>query len=198
MAETALHQLLAQRKKFLAFVRRRVLDAELAEDILQTAYLRAVEHQDDFQPRESAVAWFYRLLRNAVIDSYRRHASRDKALEAWTHELEASTQPSPELKNEVCGCLHGVVDGLKTEYAAVLRAVDLGEQRVQDFAAEHGLSASNAGVRIHRARAALRKQLLRTCSICAQHGCTDCTCKRPEAGKTSTPDISEKESLRRP
>jgi RNA polymerase sigma factor (sigma-70 family) len=178
MRETPLDELLAQRKQFLAFVRRRVSDAGLAEDIVQTAYLRALEHRDDFKPSESAVAWFYRLLRNAVIDSYRRRASKDKALEAWTRELETSTHPSPDLHNEVCACLNGVIEGLKPEYSKVLRAVDLGEQRVQHFAEQHKISASNAGVRVHRARTALRKQLMKTCAACAEHGCIDCTCKR--------------------
>jgi RNA polymerase sigma factor (sigma-70 family) len=178
MPEAHLDQLLAQRRQFLAFVQRRVSDHELAEDILQTAYLRAFEHQDNFKPSESAVAWFYRLLRNAVIDSYRRHISKNRALEAWTRELETSAQPSPKLQNEVCGCLQGILDGLKPEYVAVLRAVDLEQQRVQDFAEEHGISSSNAGVRVHRARAALRRQLLRTCATCAEHGCVDCTCKK--------------------
>jgi RNA polymerase sigma factor (sigma-70 family) len=171
-------QLLEQRKRFLAYVRRRVSDHDLAEDILQTGYLRAFEHRDDFKPTESAVAWFYRLLRNAVIDNYRRHASREKTLEAWTRELETSAQPSPEMQNEVCECLGGLLEGLKPEYSEVLRAIDIGEQRVQDFAEQQRLTVSNAGVRIHRARAALRKQLLRMCATCAEHGCRNCTCKK--------------------
>ena len=178
MSETTLDQLLAQRRQFLAFVQRRVPDSELAEDILQTAYLRAFEHQDDFEPSESAIGWFYRLLRNAVIDSYRRRVSTNKALEAWTRELETAAQPSPDLHNEVCACLHGILNGLKPEYSEVLHAVDLGEQRLQDFAQQHKLSTSNAGVRIHRARAALRKRLLQTCATCAEHGCLNCTCKK--------------------
>jgi RNA polymerase sigma factor (sigma-70 family) len=176
MAERTLDQLLHQRKRFFAFVQRRVPDTALAEDILQTAYLRAFEHEDDFKPDESAVAWFYRLLRNAVIDSYRRHRTKEKALEAWARELE--TQPSPSQQDEVCGCLDGVIEGLKPEYAEILRAVDLGEQRVQDFADQHSISRSNADVRVHRARAALRKQLLQTCVACAVHGCFNCTCKK--------------------
>lgn len=180
MSDNALDQLLTQRKRFLAFLQRRVPDSGLAEDILQTAYLRAFQHQDDFEPSESVVAWFYRLLRNAVIDSYRRNTAKNKALEAWTRELEISTQLPPDFENEVCACLHGVLDALKPEYSEILRAIDLGEQRVQDFAEKHGLSASNAGVRVHRARAALRKQLLRTCATCAEHGCLNCTCTRAE------------------
>jgi RNA polymerase sigma factor (sigma-70 family) len=187
MPETPLDQLLAQRKQFLSFVQRRVSDPGLAEDIVQTAYLRAFEHRDDFKPSEPVVAWFYRLLRNAVIDSYRRHASKEKALEAWARELEISAQPSADLHNEVCACVQGILDGLKPEYSEAVRAIDLEEQRVQDFAGQQGISVSNAGVRIHRARAALRKQLLRTCATCAEHGCLNCTCKqqtrkRPLAG----------------
>jgi RNA polymerase sigma factor (sigma-70 family) len=178
MAKESLDHLIAQRNRFLAFVQRRVSDYELAEDILQSAYLRALEHRDDFKPNESGMAWFYRLLRNAVIDNYRRHTSKEKALEAWTRELETSAQPSPELQNGVCGCLDDILAGLKPEYSEVLHAVDVGGQRVQDFAEQHRLSVSNAGVRVHRARAALRKQLLRVCSACAEHGCTNCTCKK--------------------
>jgi RNA polymerase sigma factor (sigma-70 family) len=180
MTETALDRLLAQRQQFLSFVERRVSDSALAEDIVQTAYLRAIEHRDEFKPSESVVAWFYRLLRNALIDNYRRHASKQKALEALTRELtrelEASAQP--DLRSEVCACLHAVLDGLKPEYSEALRAIDLGEQRVRDFARQHSLTASTTAVRLHRARAALRKQLLRTCATCAEHACVDCTCKK--------------------
>jgi RNA polymerase sigma-70 factor (ECF subfamily) len=178
MVDTTLNELLTQRKLFLAFVRRRVSDATIAEDILQTCYLRAFEHKGEFEQDESAISWFYRLLRNAVIDRYRRTKSQEKALEALSRELDTSAQPSSELHNEICTCLHGIIKDLKPEYSEALRAVDLGEQRVQDFAREHNLSASNAGVRVHRARAALRKQLLRTCASCAEHGCLNCTCKK--------------------
>src|ERR1700761_3293515 len=105
MPETPLDQLLAQRKQFLGFLTRRVPDAALAEDILQTAYLRAYEHQDDAGFGESTVAWFYRLLRNAVIDNFRRQETKNKALEAWARELEPIAHPSSELRDEVCTCL---------------------------------------------------------------------------------------------
>ncbi|WP_263375014.1 RNA polymerase sigma factor [Granulicella aggregans] len=178
MINTPLNELLTQRKLFLAFVRRRVSDAALAEDILQNCYLRAFEHQGEFEQDESAIAWFYRLLRNAVIDRYRRNKSQEKALELLARELETSAQRSPELHTEACACLHDIIKDLKPEYSEALLAVDLGEQRVQDFAKQHNLSASNAGVRLHRARTALRKRLIQTCASCAEHGCLDCTCKK--------------------
>jgi RNA polymerase sigma factor (sigma-70 family) len=196
MPEPALDHLIAQRKRFFAFVQRCVSDYELAEDILQTAYLRAFEHRDDFKPSESAVAWFYRLLRNAVIDNYRRHSSREKALQAWARELRASAQPSPEVQNEVCECIVELVEGLKPEYSEALRAVDIGEQRVQDFAQQNRLSAPNAAVRVHRARAALRKRLLQMCGTCAKHGCMNCICKRTTGRSFLSHGADESESDR--
>jgi len=182
MTETAINTILAQRKAFLGFVERRVGDRGLAEDILQAAYVRALGREaelDGLEDGESVVAWFYRVLRNAVIDQYRRRGTENKALEAWGRELEMTVAPSQEVQDEICGCLADAVQELKPEYAEVIQAVDLGEQPLTEFARERGLSASNPGVRAHRARAALRKRLIETCGSCSVHGCLDCTCGRP-------------------
>ena len=176
MTETAMNTILAQRRQFLGFVERRVGDRELAEDILQNAYVRALRHENELMEGESVVAWFYRVLRNAVIDQYRRRSSENKAMDAWGRDLETEV-PSHEVRDEICECLSGVVKGLKPEYAEVIQAVDLGEQPLQEFAKEHKLTASNAGVRAHRARAALRKELVKTCGNCSKHGCLNCTCR---------------------
>ena len=178
MTNTSLTSLLEHRNQFLGFVQRRVPDAATAEDILQAAYMRALQHEGELQAQESVVGWFYRVLRNAVIDRYRRRATEDKALEAWGREMETRTAPSPEARDEVCACLTRVMDAIRPEYAELLRAVDLGEQRLSDFAEENSISAGNAAVRAHRARAALRKQLIQTCGACAEHACVECTCRR--------------------
>ena len=62
-------------REFLAFLERRVGSRALAEDILQDAFVRgAREARRACASEESAVAWFYRVLRNAVIDHHRRRA----------------------------------------------------------------------------------------------------------------------------
>lgn len=177
-SQAALDRLLAQRREFLGFLRRRVPDLGIAEDILQTCYLRALEHYEQIESVENATAWFYRLLRNAVIDNYRRQTTKNKGLEAWAMELEHAPQPSRELEQEICSCLNDVLENLKPEYAEVLRAVDLGEQPLQEFAQEQNLTRSNAGVRAHRARTALRRELVRACGACAEHRCLNCVCKK--------------------
>ena len=38
------------------------------------------------------------------------------------------------------------------------------------------ITANNAGVRVFRARQALRKRVVSWCGSCAERGCIDCTC----------------------
>jgi len=178
MTNTSLNTLLDHRNQFLGFVQRRVPDAATAEDVLQAAYMRALQHEGELQDQESVVGWFYRVLRNAVIDLYRRRASENKALEEWGREMESQVEPGPEIQNQICACLSRVMDTINPAYADALRSVDLGEQRLQEFAEEHNISASNAAVRMHRARASFRKHLVQTCGACAEHGCVDCTCRK--------------------
>jgi RNA polymerase sigma-70 factor (ECF subfamily) len=170
--------LLAHHARFLAFLERRVQDAGLAEDILQSAYMRAMQHEDALEGQESVVGWFYRVLRNAVIDQYRRRSAENKAMAEWGRELETLPELQAEDQRAVCGCIARVVDMLRPEYAELLKAVELGGQKLQEYARQHGLSPSNARVRAHRARAALRRELIRVCSLCSEHACLDCNCRQ--------------------
>jgi RNA polymerase sigma-70 factor (ECF subfamily) len=68
---------------------------------------------------------------------------------------------------------------LKPEYAEALQRIDVEGMPVKAFAEDQGISASNAGVRVFRAREALRRQVVRSCGTCAEHGCVDCTCGKP-------------------
>ena len=173
----ALGRILAQRSKFLSFVSSRV-DAALAEDILQSAYIKAMEHAGEIRDEESTVAWFYRILRNAITDSYRRQSARTKAQDSFA--AEAPTSYELELEQTVCACIGDVIRDLKSEYREAIQQVDLDGVSVQEFAASQGTSANNASVRLHRARKDIANKLASVCGACAEHKCLDCTCKRSQ------------------
>ena len=166
--------LVGNHREFLAYVQRRVGDRALAEEILQEAFVKSLDRAD--QIRDSAIGWFYRVLRNAVIDHQRRHASAARRLDAFAAELDTSTPPAGEMHDAVCQCVARLAETLKPEYASVLRRVEIDGVSVKDYAVEAGITSSNAGVRIFRAREALRKQVARSCGTCADHGCYQCTC----------------------
>ena len=172
----ALAPLLANHRQFLAFVQKRVGDRALAEDILQDAFARAMGKSDDV-PSEALVPWFYTMLRHAVIDRYRRDQSRNRALEAFGHDLDRERDAASEIDREICACVTRVAATLKPEYADALARVEIGGASLKEYAAEAGLTPNNAGVRVHRARQALETRLKESCGLCAEHGCVDCSCR---------------------
>jgi RNA polymerase sigma factor (sigma-70 family) len=164
--------------RFLAFLERRVGSRDVAEDILQEAFVRSLDRVDSIRKSESAVAWFYRVLRNAITDHYRRQDTRGRALDRLTAETQAGEAAiDKDVEAVVCECVLSLLDTLKPAYAAALHRVDLDGLTVRSYAEETGISATNAGVRLHRAREALRKQLARSCGTCLTHGCFDCQCQ---------------------
>lgn len=167
-------------RRFLAFLERRTGDRATAEEILQSAFVKGLEKVGEIRDEERAVAWFYRVLRNALTDHWRSRGVEHRALEGLARELADAAEPPPEVATELCGCFAPLLGALKPEYAEILRRVDLEGARPLDFAAEAGITPNNAMVRLHRARKALREQLTLSCRTCAEHGCLDCSCGRPQ------------------
>ncbi len=176
-ARAAMATLLARREDFLNFLARRTGDRALAEDLLQEAFARGLDRLDTLRDGESATAWFYRVLRTAVIDHRRRNATAAKALDGLTAELDVAAEVGPaEPPGATCRCVSRVVDALKPEYAAAIKRVEVEGTSVKDYAAEAGITANNAAVRVFRAREALRARVRACCGRCADAGCADCTC----------------------
>ena len=159
--------LVENHRAFLRFLERRVGDRALAEDLLQDAFTRNLDRLSDV-PDEGLGPWFYRVLRNAAIDRHRRSGAEERALTAFAQELADTAQPAEDVHREICACVGRLASTLKPEYAEVLKAVDVEETPVKAFAEAAGLSASNAGVRLFRAREALRKQVAASCGTCAR------------------------------
>ena len=169
-------RLTAAHRDFLKFLEARVANRATAEEILQTAFARTLEKGGSIRDEESAVAWFYRLLRNALTDHYRHKAAEARALEQHAAQPEASE----ELHNAVCACMKTLLPNLKPEYAEVLQRADLEEVPLPQIASDLNITPNNATVRLHRARQALKRELEQSCGTCATHGCLNCTCEQTQ------------------
>lgn len=168
--------LVENHREFLRFLERRVGHRDVAEDILQEAFARGLPKLDTLHDDEAVIAWFYRNLRNATVDYYRRAKSADRALARFAEEIETAAEPTETVRAEVCRCVTRLADTLKPEYADALRRIEVDGVSVSSFAEEQGISKSNAAVRVFRAREALRRQVTASCGTCAEHGCVSCTC----------------------
>jgi RNA polymerase sigma factor (sigma-70 family) len=177
-----LHGLTENRERFLSFVRARVHDRIIAEDILQAAYARALEKAAAVQS-DRLVAWFYRVLRNAITDQHRRAAADARGRERMEQDPTMTQVPAPP--RNICGCVRRALTALKPAYRTILQSVEVDGQLSTRFAQEHGISAGNAAVRLHRARRLLAAQLRSICGTCTLDGCADCDCGHGSGGLKS-------------
>lgn len=168
------HKLLDHRQKLLAFVRGKISDPALAEDILQDSLLKALRAAPELRDEEKLIPWFYRILNNAIIDHYRRKATASKYQAAHAGEAEPAIEPEDEAA--ICACFRELIPTLKPEYAGLIEELELSGGDPAQAARRRGLTRNNLKVRRHRARQALRQRLEETCRLCAKHGCLDCTC----------------------
>ncbi len=180
-AHEIMQRLLEDESVFRNFVRRRVGEEALVDDILQQSLTRAVASAHSLHNEESALAWFYRILRHTVADYYRSHGAEARRNEAFLRELTISgdhLEPPPdEVQATACACLHRLLPSLHGNYAELIKRIDLNGESPEHVAKDLKISRNNLTVRLHRARQSLRAVLEEGCGICSQHGCLDCQCE---------------------
>lgn len=90
--------------------------------------------------------WFYRALQSAIVDAYCRR-SIEQAHVVAADVPEAAAEPED---SELCACFERLIPTQKSEYAELIRAVELGNEPPTDTAARLGITSNNLKVRRHR------------------------------------------------
>jgi RNA polymerase sigma-70 factor (ECF subfamily) len=166
--------LLAHRQVFKAFLVSRVGNEADAEDLLQNGLVKALQRAEEIKDGQKAVAWFYQVLRNVIIDHVRSRGAAARRDDAWASEAGVESVDS-ETERQICACFEKLLPALKPAHAELLRRVELHGEPVAQAATGLGITANNASVSLHRARAELRRRLVDFCGDCA---CLDnCECE---------------------
>ncbi|WP_243317124.1 RNA polymerase sigma factor [Geothrix paludis] len=173
--DPVLSTLLEAREQFVRFLTAQTQNRAEAEDLVQASLLKVIQTTAQPDSADSAVAWFYRVLRNALADHHRARQSQLRAAERHARELDEAEEP--ELEQVACQCIKALLPTLKPAEANALEAIDLGGQTLAEAATHLGITPNAMAVRLHRARKALREKVERTCRTCAAHGCLDCRCR---------------------
>lgn len=171
--------LLVRRKaEFLRFLGRRLGGRADAEDLLQNALLKVVAHETPLRDVEKLVPWFYQILRNLLVDHYRRNAASRRLKDQVAADADTATEIDEELFQATYPCVNEVATTLKPEYAELIRRVELAAEPLHEVARDLGITPNNASVRLYRARQALREGLAAMCGACVEHACLDCSCRK--------------------
>ena len=156
----------------LSVARRYVKEDALADDCVQEAFLSAFLNIDEFEGRSSLKTWLHRITVNAALmklRSLRRHDSQsidellpefdanDCRIEAPWHHM--ATPAELLERKDTRALIAAMIGELPDGYRIILLLRDIEERSTTEVAELLGLSESNVKVRLHRARAALKKLL---------------------------------------
>jgi len=145
-------------------VARAVLgDDAQAEDLAQEAWVRAYEHLGEFEGRARFSTWLTRIV---LYEGWAR-SRKTRRFEPIGDESEApeefmSAAPDPEsraLSAEMRAYLESAVDSIPESYRVVLVLRDVEELSTAEAAETLGLTENAVKIRLHRARAMVRREL---------------------------------------
>ncbi|MBA3314431.1 MAG: RNA polymerase sigma factor SigZ [Planctomycetota bacterium] len=143
------------------FIRRRVPDDHVADDLLQETFLRIHRKLDSLGGADRLAAWVYQIARNTVHDHHRRRKS-DAAL--GEHEpADDSEDDLIALRSRAGGWLDELIAILPDGYRDAVRYAELEGRTAQEVADRLGLSLPAAKSRVRRGRLMLRDRLDACC-----------------------------------
>src|SRR5258708_40237571 len=144
------------------FIRKRVPDETVAEDLLQEVFLKIHLHIEALQDVKKLESWIYQITRNAIIDFYR--STR------WTTSLdmpEVLDLPAElhddDIISELFPCVQAMVRNLPEQDRQALVLTEFQGLTQKEYGERLGLSFSGAKSRVQRAREKLKQQLLECC-----------------------------------
>jgi RNA polymerase sigma factor (sigma-70 family) len=154
-----------------SYIRRRVVDQDSTEDILQEVFFELIEAYRLVKPIEQVSAWLFRVAKNRIIDSFRKRKLVSLSEAAYGDDDDTAVPledllPSPESSPEAAyarGVLLDELDEALAELPEEQRSVFIAHEwegyTFKELAAETGVSVNTLLSRKRYAVLHLRQRL---------------------------------------
>lgn len=159
-------RLVACRSRYLSYLRRRVGNAAVAEDLLQDFSLKVIRASRHAAPGRNTDAWLARVLRNTLFDHYRRRDAHRRAEDAYASDALAlgepagpEPEPGSDAPSDDVALVEAALSAIRPDHANLLRMLYLDGQSRDSLARDMAIETGTLNVRVFRARAALRAAL---------------------------------------
>lgn len=145
-----------------SFIRRRVSDEALVEEIMQDVMVKVQSRLDSLKNPAKLKPWIYQICRFTIIDHYR---CQKIAVESPDNLIVEVQIEEAHFRQKLDACIQEMVENLPAKYrqAVFLTAYEGLTQR--EMSKLLGLSVSGAKSRVQRARERLKTELLNCCHI---------------------------------
>jgi RNA polymerase sigma-70 factor, ECF subfamily len=144
------------------FIRRRVSDDHVADDLLQETFVRVHRKIGTLQETDRLAAWVYQIARNVIHDHHRKATNATVAL-ADTDPADECDDHLSQLRCQGAGWLDEMLRSLPESYREAVQLAEIEGLSQQAVAERLGLSLSGAKSRIQRGRAMLKDVLEKCC-----------------------------------
>ena len=144
-----------------------VHDPDMAEEITQETFFRALKKINDYRGEASLKVWLCQIARNLSFDSLKRQ-SKITALtkhdddESDDYELPAGSESDPEeqlLRKQTAMKIHRILHDLKEPYKEVFQLRTFGDLSFAEIGELFGKSESWARVTYYRSRMMIKEEL---------------------------------------
>jgi RNA polymerase sigma-70 factor (ECF subfamily) len=144
------------------FIRRRVSDDHVADDLLQETFVRVHRNIGTLKDEVRLAAWVYQIARNVIHDHHRKLPNATVALGDTDPVAEGEDHLS-QLRCRGGGWLDEMIRSLPESYREAVQLAEIDGLSQQQVADRLGLSLSGAKSRIQRGRSMLRGVLDQCC-----------------------------------
>lgn len=177
------------RRELTAYLCRLVIRPQVAEELVQTTFLKCFEAAGLPENQEGRRAWFFKVATNLAFDELRRHANwRETMVEDLRTVAEASPDvlarsaqmiATPETKaiarEHLLACLSCTLRNLSPYQAAALLLKEVHDFSLEDTAALLEASPAQAKNWLQEARAYMRTRYEKSCALLNKGGvCYQC------------------------
>ncbi len=152
---------------------RMVRDRELAEDLAQETFVKALNAIESYRPEYKFSSWIFKIANNAAIDHLRRreldtlslegspHAETPEAVEATALQIgDRQESPLDEVEaRELGGQIEQAIARLRPEYRSCILLRHVEGRAYEEIAEILNLPLGTVKTYIHRARNELRQAL---------------------------------------
>ena len=172
--ETAYRELVRRYERpIFALLFRMVRDRELAEDLAQETFVKALNAIDSYRPEFKFSSWIFKIANNAAIDHLRRreldtlsldgspHAETPEAMQATALQIGARQEtPLDTVEAKELGtAIEAAIGTLRPEYRSCILLRHVEGRAYEEIAEILNLPLGTVKTYIHRARNELRHSL---------------------------------------
>jgi len=149
-----------------------------AEEVTQTVFEKVSRNLKSFKGESKLSTWIYRIATNTALDKLKsssfKHSHAGPLAHLPIHQIEepvfkgCNNLTSPEkkiIRDEMSECIREFVDKLPADYRTIIVLNQLEGLTNKEIAQILDISLDTAKIRLHRARARLRKSLADGCDF---------------------------------